>query len=41
MGIFFGWLILSEQLSSALFIAGLLVIGGIYLVTRAETELTG
>ncbi len=41
MGIFFGWLLLSEQLSSALFVAGLLVIGGIYLVTRAETKLTG
>ena len=41
MGIFFGWLLLSEQLSNALFIAGLLVTGGIYLVTRAETKLTG
>ena len=41
MGIFFGWLLLSEQLSSALFLAGLLVIGGIYLVTRAETKVTG
>ena len=41
MGIFFGWLLLSEQLSNALFVAGLLVTGGIYLVTRAETKLTG
>ena len=41
MGIFFGWLLLSEQLSNALFIAGMLVTGGIYLVTRAETKLTG
>ena len=40
MGIFFGWLLLSEQLSSALFLAGLLVIGGSYLVTRVETRLT-
>ena len=41
MGIFFGWLLLSEQLSNALFIAGLMVTGGIYLVTRAETKLPG
>jgi drug/metabolite transporter (DMT)-like permease len=41
IGIFFGWLLLSEQLSNALFIAGLLVTGGIYLVTRAETKLAG
>ena len=41
MGIFFGWLLLSEQLSNALFVAGLLVTGGIYLVTRAETKLAG
>ena len=41
MGIFFGWLLLSEQLSNILFIAGLLVTGGIYLVTRAETKLAG
>ena len=41
MGIFFGSLLLSEQLSNALFVAGLLVTGGIYLVTRAETKLAG
>ncbi|MFL2800696.1 MAG: DMT family transporter [Paracoccaceae bacterium] len=41
MGIFFGWLLLSEQLSNALFVAGLLVTGGIYLVTKAETKLAG
>ena len=41
MGIFFGWLILSEELSNILFLAGMLVTAGIYLVTRAETKITG
>ena len=37
LGIFFGWLILSEELSVELFIAGFLVTLGIYLVTRSES----
>ena len=36
LGIFFGWLLLSEELSFQLFIAGFLVTLGIYLVTRSE-----
>ena len=38
LGIFFGWLLLDEELSLQLFIAGFLVTLGIYLVTRSENR---